>query len=66
MKNSKNSRVILNIPSELDELYKELAEKRGIPKTSMIVYAMSWFLDYSKTIDLMPKMVDALIASSKR
>lgn len=54
------TRVILNVPNEIDGIYKELAGKRGITKSSMIIYAMSWFLDYSKTLDLMPKIIETL------
>ena len=25
----------------------------------MIIYAMSWYLDYNTSLDLMPKMIDA-------
>lgn len=53
------TRVILNIPNVLDNNFKTMASKRGIPKTSMIIYAMSWFLDYNKSIDLIPKMIQA-------
>ena len=54
------TRVILNIPNEIDEVYKQLASKRGITKTSMIIYAMSWFIDYNKSLDLMPKMLEII------
>lgn len=54
------TRVILNVPNELDEQFKDLAIKRGITKSSMIIYAMSWFLDYSKSLDLMPKLIDVI------
>lgn len=54
------TKVILNVPNELAEKFKELAVKRGIPRSSMIIYAMSWYLDYSKSMDLMPKMIEAL------
>ena len=54
------TRVILNIPNSLNESYKILASRRGISKTSMIIYAMSWFLDYSKSIDIIPKMLQTL------
>ena len=37
-----------------------MASKRGITKTSMIVYAMSWFLDYNKSIELLPKLMMSL------
>jgi hypothetical protein len=26
----------------------------------MIIYAMSWYLDYNKSLDLMPKMIEVL------
>lgn len=54
------TKVILNVPNELAEKFKDLAVKRGIPRSSMIIYAMSWYLDYSKSMDLMPKMIEAL------
>ena len=54
------TRVILNVPNGLDESFRMLASKRGITKSSMIIYAMSWFLDYSKSIDLVPKMLETL------
>lgn len=53
-------RVILNIPIELDEAIKELGAKRGLPKSSMILFAVSWYLDYNKSIDMMPKLVDMI------
>lgn len=64
MKNTQNKkstkRVILNLANEIDEAFAELAHKRGITKTSMIVYSMSWFLDYNKSLEFMPKLIDAM------
>lgn len=67
MKNNKNEkenkntvRVILNVPEDLNNTFVELSEKRGLTKSNMIIYAMSWFLDYNKSLDLMPKMIEAL------
>ena len=54
------TKVILNVPNNLSEAYKIMAARRGITKTSMIIYAMSWFLDYNKSIDLIPKMLQTL------
>lgn len=54
------TRVILNVPNELDNQFKELALKRGITKSSMIIYAMSWFLDYNRSLDIMPKLIDVI------
>ena len=65
MDNSKNEkenkstiRVILNVPEELNNTFAELAKKRGLTKSNMIIYSMSWFLDYNKSMDLMPKLID--------
>lgn len=52
------TRVILNVPNEIDAQFKELGIKRGIPKSSMIIYAMSWYLDYNKSLEVMPKILD--------
>lgn len=54
------TKVILNVPNDIAEEFKYLAIKRGIPRSSMIIYAMSWYLDYNKSLDLMPKMIEAL------
>ncbi len=54
------TRVILNVPNEIDKQFRDLCIKRGIPKSSMIIFAMSWYLDYNKSLDLMPKIIEAL------
>ena len=59
------TKVILNVPNELESAYKILSRRRGIPKTSMIMYAMSWFLDYNKSLDIVPKMLQSLNNSQK-
>lgn len=68
MKNKENEktmkentcRTIVNVPIDLDNKFRELAVKRGIAKSQMILFAMSWYLDYSNSMDLMPKMIEAL------
>ena len=68
MKNKENDKImkqntcrtIVNIPNDLDQAFREMAVKRGISKSAMIVFAMSWYLDYNKSLDLMPKMIEAL------
>ena len=59
------TRVILNVPNDIDLQFRDLAVKRGITKSSMILYAMSWFLDYNKSLDLMPKMLEIMKNSSE-
>lgn len=65
IKKENTRRVILNVPLELDNTFKELSLKRGIAKSQMILYAMSWFADYNQSLDLMPKILEALKNSSK-
>lgn len=68
MKNKENEKImkqntcrtIINIPNDLDLAFREMAVKRGISKSAMIVFAMSWYLDYNKSMDLMPKMFEVL------
>ena len=68
MKNKENEKImkqntcrtIVNITNDLDQSFREMAIKRGISKSAMIVFAMSWYLDYNKSLDLMPKMIEAL------
>ena len=68
MKNKENEKIMkqntcrtnVNIPNNLDQAFREMAVKRGISKSAMIVFAMSWYLDYNKSLDLMPKMIEAL------
>lgn len=54
------TKVILNVPNDLAEKFKDLALKRGISRSSMILYSMSWFLDYHNQLDMTAKMVDYL------
>lgn len=68
MRNKENEKImkenacrsIVTIPNELDQSFRTMAKKRGISKSSMIVFAMSWYLDYYKSLDLMPKMIEIL------
>lgn len=60
IKKENTRRVILNVPLELDNTFKELSLKRGIAKSQMILFAMSWFADYNQSLDLLPKILEAL------
>lgn len=60
IKKDNTRRVILNVPLELDDTFKELSLKRGIAKSQMILYAMSWFSDYKQSLDLMPILIKSL------
>lgn len=60
IKKENTCRTIVNVPIDMDNKFRELASKRGIAKSQMILFAMGWYLDYSKSMDLMPKMLEAL------
>lgn len=68
MRNKENEKImkqntcksIITIPNDIDQSFREMAKKRGISKSSMIVFAMSWYLDYYKSLDLVPKMIEVL------
>lgn len=57
IKKENTRRVILNVPLELDDTFQEFSLKRGIAKSQMILYAMSWFSDYKQSLDLMPIII---------
>lgn len=60
IKKENTCRTIVNVPIDLDEKFRDLSIKRGIAKSQMILFAMSWYLDYSNSMDLMPKMLEVL------
>ena len=68
MKNKENEKImkqntcrtIVNIPNDLDQAFREMAVKRGISKSAMIVFAMSWYLDYNQTTSFANKMLNVL------
>lgn len=68
MRNKENEKImkentcrsIVTIPNDLDQSFRAMAKKRGISKSSMIVFAMSWYLDYNQSLNLVPKMIEIL------
>ena len=60
IKKENTCRTIVNVPIDMDNKFRELAVKRGIAKSQMILFAMGWYLDYSNSMDLMPKMLEVL------
>lgn len=65
IKKENTCRTIVNVPIDMDNKFRELAVKRGIAKSQMILFAMGWYLDYSNSMDLMPKMIEALRSSEE-
>ena len=68
MKNKENEKImkqntcrtIVNIHNDLDQAFREMAVKRGISKSAMIVFAMSWYLYYNQTTSFANKMLNVL------
>ena len=54
------TKVILNVPNKIADEYKDMAIKRGLTRSSMIIFAMSWYLDYQNQIDMNKSMIDYL------
>lgn len=60
LKKDNTCKTVVNIPLDMDKKFRDLAVKRGIAKSQMILFAMGWYLDYSNSMELMPKMIEAL------
>lgn len=68
MKNKENEKImkestcrtVVNIPIGIDNKFRELAVKRGISKSQMILFAMGWYIYYSNSMDSMLKMLKEL------
>ncbi len=60
IKKDNTCRTVVNVPIDMDDKFRELAKKRGIAKSQMILFAMGWYLDYSNSLDLLPKMIEVL------
>lgn len=61
IKKENTCRTIVNVPIDMDNKFRELAVKRGIAKSQMILFAMGWYLEHTNTLDLFPKMIETLI-----
>lgn len=60
IKKDNTCRTVVNVPIDMDDKFREFAKKRGIAKSQMILFAMGWYLDYSNSLDLLPKMIEVL------
>lgn len=64
MNNEKNNneitKILVSFPNETVEKISLLAKENGMSRSAMINYALKWYLDYKNSMDLMPKMIEAL------
>lgn len=63
--NKKITQVLLNVPNELNEKYKLLAEQQGVPKSYLFMTALNYYLDYKDIIKSMPKIINAIEIENK-
>lgn len=60
-KNDKSyTTIALNVPNDLFNEFTKLSKDYGIPRTHFIILSMRNYLDYQKTIDCLPSLVDEL------
>ena len=58
--NKKTVKIMFNAPEEINNRYIELASQNGLSRSSMILLAMKWYLDYSDTLATMPQLVKSI------
>ena len=54
------TKILVSFPNETIEKISLLAKENGMSRSAMINYALKWYLDYKNSMDLMPKMLEAL------
>lgn len=54
------TKILVSFPNETIEKISLLAKENGMSRSAMINYALKWYLDYKNSMDLMPKMIEAL------
>lgn len=54
------TKILVSFPNETIKKISLLAKENGMSRSAMINYALKWYLDYKNSMDLMPKMLEAL------
>ena len=54
------TKILVSFPNETIEKISLLAKENGMSRSAMINYALKWYFDYKNSMDLMPKMLEAL------
>lgn len=58
--NNEITKILVSFPNETVEKISLLAKENGMSRSAMINYALKWYLDYKDSMDLMPRMLEAL------
>lgn len=64
--NNNITKILVSFPNETVEKISSLARENGMSRSAMINYALKWFLDYKSSMDLMPKMLEALKSADEK
>ena len=54
------TRVVSNVPNDIVAYLKDCALKRGITMSAMVNFALAWYVDYSSSLEMMPKVIELL------
>lgn len=56
--NNEIKKILVSFPNDTVERISELAKENGMTRSSMINYAIKWYLDYKDSMDMMPMLLD--------
>lgn len=51
-------KLVMNIPAELNNKYKTMAENMGVPKSYLVITALTQYLDSKEALKILGKFVD--------
>lgn len=57
-KDTENSRLVISLPKNVCDEFTRLAKENGMSRTSMINYALKWYLDYKSSADNMARIIE--------
>lgn len=52
------TKILVSFPNDTVDRISELAKENGMTRSSMINYALKWYLDYKSSMDMMPMLLD--------
>lgn len=59
-------RLTVNVPKELLEKIKDIAEVKGLTTTQLIVFMMNRYIDEREMTEYLPKLIDVLVTNKDK
>lgn len=53
----KINKVLLSVPIEIDNKFREMGKRQGISKSAVYLMAINYYLDFKDTMDALPSIV---------